>query len=118
MAFTLILTVLLRELRTLTTAAPSWVSSSTSFVLQSKVGQLLLLSILDPKASAFLETSADDNDDLVNADKKDTTWDYVTLLLGWLAFISVFFTYLIMLALFLPTHNSTCLYFCAAETPK
>ncbi|XP_058803963.1 5-hydroxytryptamine receptor 3A-like [Phymastichus coffea] len=110
-AFTLVLTVLLRELRTFTTPAPKWLSSSTSFLLQSKVGQLLLLSILDPKASAFLEVSADDNADLVNTKKNDATWNYVTLLLGWFAFISTFFTYLIMLALYLPRKDTSC-YFC------
>jgi hypothetical protein len=103
MACTLIITVLLRKLTNSSISAPQWLTSVTSLILQSKAGQLLLLSILDPKASAFLELIADDGTELINAKQKDLTWNYVILLFGWLAFISVLFAYLIMLVVFLPT---------------
>ncbi|OXU16715.1 hypothetical protein TSAR_012012, partial [Trichomalopsis sarcophagae] len=110
MAFVMVLTVLLRELHALKSPAPEWLSSTTSSILRSKVGQLLLLSILDPKASAFLEISADDNDELVDGDGEDrsksksntSTWSYVALMIGWLAFVLTFFTYIVMLPMYLP----------------
>ncbi|XP_011495936.1 PREDICTED: neuronal acetylcholine receptor subunit beta-4-like [Ceratosolen solmsi marchali] len=102
MAGTLIITALLREVQNSSILAPQWLTCTTSLILQSKFGQVLLLSILDPKASAFLETSADDRTDLMHA-KKNLTWSYVILLLGWLTFISVLFTYIIMLVILLPT---------------
>ncbi|XP_031777433.1 proton-gated ion channel subunit pbo-6 [Nasonia vitripennis] len=110
MAFVMVLTVLLRELHALKSPAPEWLSATTSSILRSKVGQLLLLSILDPKASAFLEISADDNNELVDGDGEDrsksesntSTWSYVALIIGWVAFVLIFFAYIVMLSMYLP----------------
>lgn len=98
----LILTCVLKQILDAKVSPPPWISSSVSMILSSKVGQILLLSILDPKASAWLEESADDNSDLVNSQTpKKSTWAYVTIILGWISFISFLLIYIIMLALFL-----------------
>ncbi|KAJ8688625.1 hypothetical protein QAD02_024420 [Eretmocerus hayati] len=124
----LVLTVLLRELSSPsnTSEAPTWLSSTTGLVLRSRVGQLLLLNGLDPKASAFLEHLADDNDGLVSTHdeneantigavsaqhsqrKKDgnPTWAPACLLLAWTALAGAFLAYLILLALYLPSERS------------
>lgn len=113
MALTIIQTVLLRKIKTFKKSAPNWLCSSTSLIIQSKAGQLLLLSILDPRVSAFLDSSAEDNADLadttnsikkisVSSNKGDSTWSYLTLLIGWITFIVIFFIYLVMFAIFLP----------------
>ncbi|XP_031776894.1 uncharacterized protein LOC116415797 [Nasonia vitripennis] len=100
MAFVMILMVLLRELHALKSPTPQWLSSKMSLIQQSKVGQLLLLSILDPKASAFLEVSSDNNDNIVDGGTDDepkpevnmhSTWNCVALIVGWFAFILIFF---------------------------
>ncbi|KAK0158787.1 hypothetical protein PV328_009740 [Microctonus aethiopoides] len=84
----LILTCVLKQILDAKVSPPPWISSSVSMILSSKVGQILLLSILDPKASAWLEESADDNSDLVNSQTpKKSTWAYVTIILGWISFI-------------------------------
>ncbi|KOC58999.1 Neuronal acetylcholine receptor subunit alpha-2 [Habropoda laboriosa] len=104
--FTLILTSVLRHMQELTAQAPVWISSITVSILKSRVGQVFLVSILDPKASARIEMNVDDNTNLVSFDKQETTWRYTSVLIGWLAFVSVFFVYVIMLIVVLPTDRS------------
>nr|XP_012150626.1 PREDICTED: neuronal acetylcholine receptor subunit alpha-6-like isoform X1 [Megachile rotundata] len=103
--FSLILTSLLRHMQELNTDAPVWLSSTTATILKSRVGQIFLVSILDPKVSATMEMNADDNTNLVSYDKKESTWKYTSILIGWLAFFAVLFTYVIMIAVFLPTNS-------------
>ncbi|XP_046142321.1 neuronal acetylcholine receptor subunit alpha-6-like [Osmia bicornis bicornis] len=105
-AFSLILTSILRHVQELNTDAPAWLSSVTISILKSRVGQVFLISILDPKVSASMERNTDDNTNLVSFDRKESTWKYTSILIGWIAFFSVLFVYVIMLALFLPTSNS------------
>lgn len=105
-AFSLILTSVLRHVQELNTDAPVWLSSVTISILKSKVGQVFLVSILDPKVSAIMERNADDNTNLVSFDRKESTWKYISILIGWIAFLSVLFVYVVMLAVFLPTSSS------------
>ncbi|XP_067216148.1 uncharacterized protein [Linepithema humile] len=101
--FTLILTSILRHLQELTTEPPVWISFITTSILRSRIGQILLVSILDPAATAKIEINADDNTDLVQSDSKKSPWRYVTVLIGWLAFLGVFLTYIILLSTYFPT---------------
>ncbi|XP_026669888.1 uncharacterized protein LOC108625585 [Ceratina calcarata] len=104
--FSLILTVVLRYLQELTIDAPKWISSSTITIFKSRVGQVFLVSILDPRVSARIELNADDNTNLVSLEKRESTWQYTSILIGWFAFLIVLFTYVIMLILYLPTSTS------------
>ncbi|KZC13516.1 Acetylcholine receptor subunit beta [Dufourea novaeangliae] len=70
----LILTSILRHLQELTVDAPLWVSSASISILKSRVGQIFLMSILDPKVSAEMELNADDTTNLVSIQKKESTW--------------------------------------------
>lgn len=101
--FSLILTSTLRYLEELNTEAPMWISLTTVSILKSRVGQVFLVSILDPKVSARIEMNVDDNTNLMSLDKKESTWRYTSILIGWLAFLSVLFIYVIILIVFLPT---------------
>lgn len=83
--------------------APAWISVTTVKVLKSRIGQIFLLSILDPKVSATIEMNVDDNTNLVSSNKKESTWRYTSVVIGWLAFLTVLFTYVILLIIFLPT---------------
>lgn len=103
-SFALILTNILRQLQELTTAPPVWISTATTSLLHSRVGQILLISILDPAATAKIETDADDNTDLVQSNSKKSPWSYVTVLVGWLAFLSVLLSYVVLLATCMPTN--------------
>ncbi|XP_076621652.1 nicotinic acetylcholine receptor beta2 subunit [Colletes latitarsis] len=105
-AFSLILTSILRHLQELTIDAPVWISSISVFILKSRVGQIFLVSFLDPKVSARIELNADDNTNLVSHNRKESTWRYTSILIGWLAFLSILFTYIILLVVFLPTRVS------------
>ncbi|XP_032676070.1 neuronal acetylcholine receptor subunit alpha-2-like [Odontomachus brunneus] len=102
-SFALILTNILRQLQELTSAPPAWISTATTFLLRSRVGQILLVSILDPAATAKIEIDADDNTDLVQSNSKKSPWSYVTVLIGWLAFLSVLLSYVVLLAICMPT---------------
>lgn len=101
-SFALILTNILRQLQELTSAPPAWISEATTSILHSRVGQILLISILDPAATAKIESDADDNTDLVQSNSKKSSWSYVTVLVGWLAFLGVFFAYIVLLATCMP----------------
>ncbi|XP_011137432.2 5-hydroxytryptamine receptor 3A [Harpegnathos saltator] len=101
--FVLILTNILRQLQELTTPPPAWISSATTSLLRSRVGQILLISILDPAVTAKIEIDADDNADLVQSNSKKSPWSYVTVLVGWLAFSAILLTYIVLLATCLPT---------------
>ncbi|XP_068975849.1 acetylcholine receptor subunit beta-like [Bombus flavifrons] len=101
--FSLILTSILRYMHEINTEAPAWISVTTVKVLKSRIGQIFLLSILDPKVSATIEMNVDDNTNLVSPNKKESTWRYTSVVIGWLAFLTVLFTYVILLIIFLPT---------------
>lgn len=103
-SFALILTNILRQLEEWNTDPPVWISAATAFVLRSRVGQILLVSVLDPVATAKIEADADDNTDLVRSDSKRSPWKYVTVLVGWLAVVGVFLAYVALLATCLPMY--------------
>ncbi|XP_072764597.1 uncharacterized protein [Anoplolepis gracilipes] len=105
-SFTLILTNILRHLQELTTEPPTWISASTTSILRSRIGQILLVSILDPAVTAKIEIDADDNTDLVQSatSSKKSPWRYVVILVGWIAFLSVLLAYIILLSTSFPTY--------------
>ncbi|XP_006617845.1 5-hydroxytryptamine receptor 3A-like isoform X1 [Apis dorsata] len=104
-AFSLILTSILRYLQELHADAPTWISSITESVLKSKVGQVFLITILDSKVSARIEMNEDDNTSLVSLDRKQYTWRYTSILIGWSAFLCISFAYIIMLIIFIPRNK-------------
>ncbi|CAL1681655.1 unnamed protein product [Lasius platythorax] len=103
-SFALILTSILRHLQDLTTEPPTWISIGTTTILRSRIGQILLLSILDPAVTAKIEIDADDNTDLVQSNNKKSPWRYVIVLVGWFAFLSVLLAYIVLLSTCFPTY--------------
>lgn len=101
--FALILTSILRYLQELTTEPPMWISAGTTSILHSRPGRILLVSILDPAATAKIEVDVDDNTDLVQSNSHKSPWRYIIVLIGWLAFLSVLLTYIILLSTCFPT---------------
>jgi hypothetical protein len=81
-----------------------WISNGTTFILRSRVGQILLVNILNPVTTAKIEADADDNTDLMPSGKK-MPWLHVTMLIGRLTFLSVLFAYIVLLSMYLPTHH-------------
>ncbi|XP_053996969.1 uncharacterized protein LOC128886285 [Hylaeus anthracinus] len=116
--FSLILTTILRHLQELTVDAPLWISSTSVLILKSRVGQILLVSFLDPKQSARIELNSDDNTNLVSIDKRESTWRYTSIIISWLAFSSILFAYIIMLIVFIPTSISSNPYDMHTPTEK
>ncbi|XP_066585111.1 uncharacterized protein [Prorops nasuta] len=99
--FALILTLLLRHIQKLEKEPPLWISNGAITILQSKIGKILLLSILDPKTMANLDLKSDDHANLVEF-KNTSAWQYIAVLISWFAFFSVLITYIIILGMFLP----------------
>lgn len=102
--FTLILTSILRYLQELTTEPPMWISAGTTSILRSRIGRILLVSILDPAATAKIEADVDDNTDLVQSNGKKSPWTYIVVLIGWLAFLSTLLAYIVLLSTCFPTY--------------
>jgi len=103
-AFALIITSILRHLQELTTEPPLWISAVTTSILRSRVGRILLISILDPAATAKIEADIDDNTDLVQSNSKRSPWRYIMVLIGWLAFLSALLAYIVLLSTCFPTY--------------
>ncbi|XP_047349961.1 neuronal acetylcholine receptor subunit alpha-6-like isoform X2 [Vespa velutina] len=104
--FTLIITSILRHLLELTTETPTWIATRISTIVKSKIGRILLVSILDPKASAELETEAEDNANLVILKKNEVTWKHVVMLISWINFLCILFIYIILISIYFPTQSS------------
>ncbi|XP_071647195.1 5-hydroxytryptamine receptor 3A-like [Temnothorax longispinosus] len=102
--FALILTSILRHLQELTTEPPMWISAGTTSILRSRFGRILLVSILDPAATAKIEVDVDDNTDLVQSNSKTSPWKYIIVLIGWLAFLSALIAYIVLLSTCFPTN--------------
>lgn len=105
--FSLGVTILLRHMQDMTIKAPSWLSSIVNTSLKSRVGQIFLVNLSDPKLSAHIVSNNDDNTNLVSFDKVELTWRYTSIVIGWLAFVIVLITYIILLIVRLPTSSST-----------
>ncbi|XP_014609409.1 PREDICTED: neuronal acetylcholine receptor subunit alpha-3-like [Polistes canadensis] len=104
--FTLIVTSILRRLLELTTETPTWIAMRISAIVKSKIGRILLISILDPKASAELEIKAEDNTNLVNFKKNEASWKHVVMLISWINFFCIFLAYIILISIYFPTESS------------
>lgn len=99
-ATALIVTCLLRKLRETNVAAPMWLMSLTTFILNSPMGTLLRMNILERKRDASI--LEDDNNGAIPESPKDRTWQEFATILEWLTFSVSFLIYLIMLMIVLP----------------
>ncbi|KAJ9585130.1 hypothetical protein L9F63_003082 [Diploptera punctata] len=93
-----------RGLRSSSKPVPLWISAVMNIVFQSRIGQLIVLHNLDPKAVAASETSGGEGADLVNNSERSSTfgWDNFTSLLNFICFLLSLLTYLILLIGYLP----------------
>ncbi|KAI4504413.1 hypothetical protein M0802_000884 [Mischocyttarus mexicanus] len=105
--FTLIMTSILRRLLELNTETPTWIAVRTSTIVKSKIGRILLISILDPKASAELEVKTEDTTNLVSFKKNEASWKHVVMLISWINFLCIFLTYIILISIYFPTESSS-----------
>ncbi|KAL0108460.1 hypothetical protein PUN28_015184 [Cardiocondyla obscurior] len=101
--FALVLTSILRQMEQLSNEPPAWISAGTTTILRSRIGRILLISILDPAATAKIEADVDDNTDLVQSNNKRSPWKYIVVLIGWLAFLSALLAYIVLLSTCYPT---------------
>ncbi|KAK2576812.1 hypothetical protein KPH14_005447 [Odynerus spinipes] len=105
-AFALILTALLRKLQNMSIDAPSWVSNTTTFVLNNRAGRFLILSDDESKASTtgILSNETDENSDLPKANdgRKESSWRHFAAIVEWMSFLGVVLTYVIILTTLVP----------------
>ncbi|KAL6255301.1 hypothetical protein P5V15_013641 [Pogonomyrmex californicus] len=102
--FALILTVLLRKLQDMSIEMPSWISSTTTFVLNNKAGRFLILNNEESKII---------DGDIVNEDgsnlpksrmeMKESSWRHFAAIVEWLSFFCVILTYVIILVTLVPS---------------
>ncbi|XP_032671797.1 neuronal acetylcholine receptor subunit alpha-3-like [Odontomachus brunneus] len=101
--FALILTALLRKLQYMSMEAPTWILSTTSFVLNNKVGRLLFQNNEESKMSegAVIE----ENSDIPRSgmQTKESSWRHLAAIIEWLSFFCVILTYLTILIMLMPT---------------
>ncbi|XP_051164275.1 acetylcholine receptor subunit beta-type acr-3-like [Leptopilina boulardi] len=99
-AFSLLLTVILAKLEKSNTKVPQFLMSITNNILNSKIGKLLFINMLDPKAYSGLKES--DDSILLNTIKKENSWKWITIFISWIAFIIISIIYIILLIIYLP----------------
>ncbi|XP_046435621.1 neuronal acetylcholine receptor subunit beta-3-like [Neodiprion fabricii] len=111
-SFALFLTVFLRQLGETSIATPAWLDSTTSAILTSRTGQLILLTAFRPKASGTLgaeevnvgSTDAKFISHNVNSGRS-TGWQQLSTILDRLSFLIVFWTYVIMICVLAPKND-------------
>ncbi|XP_067004616.2 neuronal acetylcholine receptor subunit non-alpha-2 [Anabrus simplex] len=96
-------TIILRGMLTAERAPPAWISSIITWILESRPGQLLILSQLNPRGAAA--ASADDGAVLMDSttDKpKNNLWGFTAVLLDRVCLVVFTVTLFIMLLAFVP----------------
>ncbi|XP_011171072.1 neuronal acetylcholine receptor subunit alpha-2 [Solenopsis invicta] len=102
--FTLILTALLRKLQNMSMEMPNWISSTTTFILNNKAGQFLVLNDEESKiAGGGLVT--EDSSDLPKSGMKmkESSWRHFATIIEWLSFFCVMLTYIIIVIMLVPS---------------
>lgn len=101
--FALILTALLRKLQSMNMEMPSWMSSTTMFILNNRAGQFLVLN--DEESKRTGGNIAEDNSDLPKSGirMKESSWRHFAAIVEWLSFFCVILTYVIILITLVPS---------------
>ncbi|XP_043285225.1 neuronal acetylcholine receptor subunit beta-2-like isoform X2 [Venturia canescens] len=97
----LVITCLLRKLRAMNVSAPMWLMSLTTVVLNSPVGTLLKMNVLERKKDASILEENEGNGSIAEG-TRDRTWQEFAMILEWFTFLLCFLIYLIMLMIVLP----------------
>ncbi|XP_014467977.1 PREDICTED: neuronal acetylcholine receptor subunit alpha-3-like [Dinoponera quadriceps] len=102
--FVLLLTALLRKLQDMSMEAPSWIMSTTTFVLNNRAGRFLLLNDEESKITGE-GAAAEENPDVPRSGvrTKESSWRHFAAIVEWLSFFCVILTYIIILILLMPT---------------
>ncbi|KYQ52603.1 Acetylcholine receptor subunit alpha-like 2 [Trachymyrmex zeteki] len=99
--FALILTALLRKLQNTSMEMPSWISSTTTFILSNGAGRFLVLNDEESKiADGGVVT--EDNSDSPKSETKKESWRHFAAIIEWLSFFCVILTYAIILITLVP----------------
>lgn len=100
--FALILTTLLRKLQNMSMEMPSWISSTTIFILSNRAGRFLILNNEESKIDGGIVT--EDNSDLSKSEmRKESSWRNFAAIIEWLSFFCVMLTYLIIVIILVPS---------------
>lgn len=100
--FALVLTALLRKLQNTSTEMPSWISSTTMFILNNRAGRFL---VLNEEESKIAGGSIEDSSDLSKSEMKmkESSWRYFATIIEWLSFFCVILTYVVILITLVPS---------------
>ncbi|XP_012521970.1 neuronal acetylcholine receptor subunit alpha-2 [Monomorium pharaonis] len=102
--FALILTVFLRKLQNMSMEMPSWMSSTTTFILSNRAGQFLILNDEESKIASG-DSVTENSSDLPKSEikMKESSWRHFSAIIEWLSFFCVIITYIIILIILLPS---------------
>ncbi|XP_033219703.1 neuronal acetylcholine receptor subunit alpha-5-like isoform X2 [Belonocnema kinseyi] len=104
--FSMVLTILLRNLQVVTTSSPNWISSLAVFVLRYRLGRLFILSDEEAKYFVEVEEETENNAESMQyvtiATKKEDTWKRFAKILECLSFFCVLVTYIVLLYTCIP----------------
>lgn len=98
--FTLIFTSVVRKIYAIRAPAPQFISTLTASIINFPASQYLGINVTKRKS----QTGAlDDTDNEQGATAKDQVWLECASILEWLAFVTISLTYIILLAVLLPS---------------
>lgn len=104
--FSMVLTILLRNLQVVTTSSPKWIALVAVFVLRYRLGRLFLLRDKEEKCFVEIEEETDNNAEFMQsvaiATKNKDTWKRFAKIVECLSFFCVMFTYIVMFYTFIP----------------
>ncbi|XP_077270192.1 acetylcholine receptor subunit alpha-like 2 isoform X2 [Temnothorax americanus] len=102
--FALILTALLRKLQSMSMEMPSWMFSTTTFILSNRAGRFLVLNDEESKIAGG-GIVAEDSSDLPKSGMrmKESSWRHFAAIVEWLSFFCVILTYVIILITLVPS---------------
>lgn len=102
--FALILTALLRKLQSMNMEMPSWMSSTTTFILSNRAGRFLVLNDEESnRTDGGIITEDSSNLPKSGIKMKESSWRHFAAIIEWLSFFCVILTYIIILIILVPS---------------
>ncbi|XP_063977344.1 uncharacterized protein LOC135162623 [Diachasmimorpha longicaudata] len=96
----LALTCWLQSLLEAKREVPIWLARPVAAILASTPGQFFSMGLMEPRAAALLRDD-DDSSSLVNSNPRETNWNSVITVIGWISFSCFVFAYVVMCAVLL-----------------
>ncbi|XP_039312158.1 neuronal acetylcholine receptor subunit alpha-9-like isoform X2 [Solenopsis invicta] len=98
--FAILLTALIRKLKSMNTEIPNWILFTTTFVLSNNVGRFLIFNDKSKITDTITERSSDVPKSEMSM--KEPSWKHFAVIIDWLFFFCMTITYVIILIVLVP----------------